>query len=139
MGKTCNYCKKKNHFAKKCRAKRRAQANALNTDNQHDQSEDRQESDSSEDYAYVLGNNSPETSAKQPRVPITVNGEKLTVIVDSGATVNVMTKQQFDKLAIKPELQPSTIKIFAYGAKKELQVYGKIPVVVDCNNTRIDT
>ena len=139
LGKMCNYCKKKNHFAKKCRAKRRAQANALNTDNQHDQSEDHQESDSSEDYAYVLGNNSPETSAKQPRVPITVNGEKLTVIVDSGATVNVMTKQQFDNLAIKPELQPSTFKIFAYGAKKELQVYGKIPVVVDCNNTHIDT
>ncbi|XP_072048273.1 uncharacterized protein [Amphiura filiformis] len=100
-----------------------------------------QDSESEQEYAYILSNRSEDEidEEKQPRVPITINGQQTIVIVDSGATVNVMTKKQYDDLIIKPKLQRSTKKIFAYGAKKQLYTYGKIPVVIFCNNTRIDT
>ena len=138
QGKQCNYCKKLNHYEIKCRAKRRAHANAANAIDTQDQSTDN--SDSDDDYAYVFSNNNsdPEHDDTEPQVPVKLNGENKTVLADSGARTSVMNKQQYDGLSIKPQMTRPTKKIFAYGSKRELFTYGKITVVVECNGIRID-
>ena len=58
----------------------------------------------------------------------------VTVLVDSGASCNVMDKHTFDKLHTKPQLKRATTKLYPYGAKQPLKLYGKFDTLVESSN-----
>jgi transposase InsO family protein len=138
-GTTCAGCGKKNHFVTVCRSTKQS-ANFVtgeNTDTRRSCADIHRQSDSSDDeYSF---------SAKQPgdKLPtcnVTVEGKIVNMTVDSGASVNIMDSETFQKLK-----RPSTIlfkqstKIYPYGSTKPLPTIGVLPVKMQFHNKIIET
>ena len=134
LGKTCNYCQKKNHFAVKCRKKARASANTVDNVDASDS-----DAEAEEEFAYILRASTSDNTddEKQPHVDVKLNDQIVNVLLDTGATVNVMTTKQYKKLKNKPKMYSTKTIFFAYGAKKQLPVLGKIHFTVNCNDRQI--
>lgn len=96
-GHTCNFCGNKNHMEKVCLAKRR-QAKS-NPNGKRNAALFIEESDS--DLSCRLG----KTKDACPRALITVNGLELLHILDTGANINILTRQAYDSFSIKPVLK----------------------------------
>ena len=116
-GKKCRKCKKENHFEKCCKSKPKRE-NFKKKDRVRQVDAD--ESDS--EYAFsVMGQNG------KCDVNIKVGGVDVPVIIDSGATVNVVTRDTWEDLKrqkITCVSKVSTKKVYAYGHEKPLTVVG---------------
>ena len=93
--------------------------------------------DSSDEYVYALASEecgaskqTPENVkrvyhiTRRPKTTVKVNKCKLAVIIDSGASVNLVDKQDFDKLSKQNtsiRLLTTKTQIIAYGAEKPLK------------------
>ncbi|XP_070579289.1 uncharacterized protein [Ptychodera flava] len=95
-GKSCNFCKKQNHFAKCCRSRgeraTKVKVKAV-----------RHETDSSEGE-YVFSVN-PQAICKdrRPAATVNLNNTVLPVLIDTGATINVMSYSTYERLHRKPK------------------------------------
>jgi hypothetical protein len=120
--KPCNGCGKLGHFSRVCKSSRRDKEPARIR-----QIEQREVTDSSDDE-YVFTLNRPKNSEQQATVIITVHGTEIRVLIDSGASVNVLDKNTFDRLN-QPnniiKLAYSPVKLFSYGAAAPLPVLGQ--------------
>ena len=108
-GQSCNYCHRKNHFAAKCRLKARKQAHANAVDNDTASNSACSDTDSSE-YTYVLRTSTHDNKQKQPRLAVTLDGQSVTMLLDTGASVNILCNSQYNKLKSRPKLQKTSIK-----------------------------
>ncbi len=59
-----------------------------------------------------------------PKRLIQVQGQQVEMIVDTGASVNILESHTYDSLRVKPTLQPTTTRVFPYGATTPLSVLG---------------
>ena len=76
--------------------------------------------DSDDEYLFAIGSNMEDNT-----VQITVEGTLIPVIVDSGASVNVLDSATFNRLSESGVvLRDSRVKIYAYGSKTPLPVKG---------------
>ncbi|GFN79083.1 Pol polyprotein [Plakobranchus ocellatus] len=107
-GKTCMACKKPNHFAKVCRSKPKA-ANVRQVE----------ENESSDEDVFSIKSNK-----KVPTAIIQLDDHPVSCIVDTGASVNILTRETFTKLKKKPVLRPSSTAIFGYNSDQRLTVLG---------------
>ena len=73
-------------------------------------------------------------ATKRPTSRVKLLNSHLTLLVDSGASCNVMDKHTFDKLHTKPQLKRATTKLYPYGAKQPLKLYGKFDTLVESSN-----
>ena len=71
---------------------------------------------------------------KRPTSRVKMLNSHVTVLVDSGASCNVMDKHTFDKHHTKPQLKRATTKLYPYGAKQPLKLYGKFDTLVESSN-----
>ena len=114
--KTCSKCGYKGHLAKKCRTKNfkksphRAHMATLLEGTKQYQFETG-ESESSEDDVYVFRANH-RISLKQPKFTVGIGDQPVDMIIDSGATLNLLDESSFQKLKDKVKLQPSNLKIY---------------------------
>ena len=69
-----------------------------------------------------------------PTTNINVDGLSIAVVIDSGATVNIVDSDTYYELrALKNvEIMPSNIRLFTYGSKIPLNILGTITVTVEC-------
>lgn len=132
-GKTCNHCKKLNHFSTVCRSQPAAKSHvhAVN----HDENTE-QYSSSEDEYAFILNHHS-NAVAKQPRVTVAINDNMVSTLIDTGASVNVMSATTFRSLNNKPKLQNVETKIYAYGSNTPIPVVGKTSMTVVYKATQI--
>ncbi|GFO23872.1 RNA-directed DNA polymerase-like protein [Plakobranchus ocellatus] len=107
-GKTCMACKKPNHFAKVCRSKPKA-ANVRQVE----------ENESSDEDVFSI-----KSHKKVSTAIIQLDDHPVSCIVDTGASVNILTKETFTKLKKKPVLRPSSTAIFGYSSDQRLTVLG---------------
>jgi len=95
-GKTCNFCKKHNHFSKVCRSRlKRENVQEVKT------KEAIIESSSDEEYAYTIKKKTEhvsEVSTKTPKVNVTVNEKQCKFLLDTGATVNLLDQKTHDRI-----------------------------------------
>ena len=102
--KTCNKCRKTGHFAVVCKTKKVSLV---------------------EDYdEYAFSVNGKDQFEK---IQVSIGGQNVQMIVDSGASVNIIDRQLWEKLKekkIKCSSQQSQRKLFAYGSTKLLIVLG---------------
>ena len=128
LGKKCNKCGKENHFGRVCKSSQqkkpsRSGVHLVTADD-----------DSSEDeYLFALGHSSK-------TVTVNINAVDTAVIIDSGASVNVLDADTFTKLLRHGDIQLSECKkrILPYGATKPLPVKGSFQANVfspDTNRT----
>ncbi|GFS03525.1 Gag polyprotein [Elysia marginata] len=110
-GKICAACKKPNHFARVCRSKLKTENVRQLEDNRHNES-------FGEDVFSMKSNKGV------PTATIKLNNETVSCVVDTGASVNIITKQTFDRFRKKPVLSPSSTAIFSYNSDQKLSVLG---------------
>ncbi|XP_038060081.1 uncharacterized protein K02A2.6-like [Patiria miniata] len=127
-GVTCHTCGKLNHFAKHCLSRGgtrdkprpgKAKVHAVDHD-----------AESSSEDEYVFGVKAPHRS-KQPVVTVRINKTPIKAIIDTGASVSVMSAVTYGTLQSVPKLQRHTnTKIFAYGSTTPLEIVGTFEATV---------
>ncbi|KAK2557480.1 hypothetical protein P5673_020220 [Acropora cervicornis] len=79
------------------------------------------------------GNRSRRTKTRkdQPLFKIKVNDTPITVMADSGASINILGEKEYHKLPNRPSLEPSRVKIYGYQSKVPLRVLGKFRPILE--------
>ena len=117
-GATCNFCKKTGHFEKVCIQKRKTQGQGKRVKHVSAYESD----GSSDDYVFAArgGGNLPCFD-----ILVGKSKQQLRFLADSGASVNLISKQTFENMSPKPTLETSSSKIFAYGSNTPIAVIGR--------------
>ena len=129
-GKFCSTCGKANHFAVVCRSKPKQGAapktyQSVCTVSQAD------ESSSEDEYLFTL---KPKTDQhKAPIANIKVNDVPVTMMVDTGASIDVIDESTYNKMhkVTKLPLHRSNTRVFAYGSPTQLPVLGKFEATLE--------
>ena len=131
QGKTCSYCKRQNHFTRCCKQRPKSQQNREKVNKVQDNTSS---DDSSEEYVYCMDKSNAHT--KKLETKLTINGQEVLFLIDTGASVNILDEKSFDKINTtgKPvTIKKSNTKIFAYGSKAPLQLLGTFEETVETN------
>ena len=128
-GKTCNYCKKRDHFKKMCFKLKKKEQQAVQTLSEGAYSFEataggyEQNSDSSDDeYSNSIRTTKDEAvsaiKGKLPEVTLKANNIDTHMLIDTGASVNIMDENTY-KLIGSPKLQKKQkSNLFPYGGEK---------------------
>ncbi|XP_071484673.1 uncharacterized protein [Diadema antillarum] len=54
----------------------------------------------------------------------------MSLTLDTGASVNILREEDFDRLSLRPKLHRSRIRLFAYGSRDPLRIIGKFRTLV---------
>ncbi|XP_070576981.1 uncharacterized protein [Ptychodera flava] len=116
-GQTCRKCSGKNHFAKACRSKETKTKSRVNA------VEEPQDT-SKHDYFFTVHG-----KGNSNMLDINIGGVKLQMLVDSGATSNIIDERTWERLKsewIKCISQAASVnrKLYPYGSEKPLSVKG---------------
>ncbi len=84
------------------------------------------------DYVFVFHDKL--RAKKRPTSRVKMLNSHVTVLVDSGASCNVMDKHTVDNLHTNPQLMRATTKLYPYGVKQPLKLYGKFDTLVESSN-----
>ncbi|CAF1025218.1 unnamed protein product, partial [Brachionus calyciflorus] len=129
-GKKCNQCGKMNHFAKFCKSKGKKvkDEQQVNQIKESKQKQDINQLNDDKDYLFAL-----DQTSTCPRIKLDILGNSLSFKIDTGASVNVIDMETFDKMKNKPELEPYTTPIYAYGVGNPLICFGSFKAKVSVN------
>lgn len=128
VGKTCNICNAVGHFASQCKTKRRVSGTLEKPAGKRPRFEpvkkevnQIENQDSGDEYLFHIDG--------MDKVPVKVGGVEVELIVDSGATVNVLSVTDWEYLKtrhVKVSAQDpaSAKKLLSYGSKVPLKVIG---------------
>ena len=157
LGKSCNFCSKPNHFSQVCRSRQASQrppptpstrAQPPNEQTRRRRvrqiQQDHEDDDSyaavgaaandatyqGDDFVFSVDDHKP----KQPTATVKVNGTFVRFIVDTGASVNIMEENVFNKLNHKPPLQRAPSSIYAYGSNTPMITLGAFHAELETNN-----
>ena len=136
-GKSCRGCGKQNHFEAVCRSKNPNKRN--NPKNRkwdvQNLAYDNSSSEESDDIAYTFSVNTNGKMKSQPMFQVIVHDTPLTIMADSGASVNVLDEKDYHSLTKPPTLQQTKVKIHAYKSNESLTVLGKFTTVLKFKST----
>ena len=104
------------------------------------QSNNHNESDS--DYSLAV-NNASSNFDKIPRTELQINGVKCEILIDSGATVNIIDQPTFNHINLNSvkqcSLTQANTKLYGYGSDKPLPLLGKFSCEVSSKHDKIAT
>ena len=131
--KTCNKCQKKGHFATVCKTKMSKKKEAVNfTHTDGDKGSD------SDEYAFSVRNWIPGDDTDD-MISVTIGGVPVSVLVDSGASTNIVDLEMWEKLK-QQKIQCTSKKcdkqLFAYGSKEPLKTQGSFSATVKVGNSQ---
>ncbi|CAG2201497.1 unnamed protein product [Mytilus edulis] len=140
-GKKCRLCQNEGHFEKCCKSKKNISKNhySRKTNVRHVESADDTCSEpdyenEDDDYAFTVHGN----QGKVSKFTVNVGGIDVPVVIDSGATVNIIDRTLWEHLKknkIKCESKTSSKNLYAYGSNKPLTIAGSFNTNV-CVNDR---
>ena len=141
-GKRCNLCQKLNHFASVCKSS--ASGGTPNTSKKQfvsvlneEDSDSSNEQTSDSDFVFFAKN--AKIDCKLPHFPIIINDLHVNALADSGASVNLLSIANFNKLNVKPKLEKCKAKIFAFGSSSPIEILGKFHCNVKANDNVCST
>ena len=126
QGKQCNTCGKNNHFSKVCRAKQfppKQRPSQGKNIRQISHASAPPQSESEDEYLFTLTTK----KNKSPAVEVKINNCPVQMILDTGASTNIVDQATYNKLAAKGKirLQKSDASLFAYNMDTPLKTLGK--------------
>ena len=127
-GKTCKACGKNGHIAHVFRSKPRTVA-LVNTGQTSD-----------EEYEYVCTINYQEKK-KSPMCQLQINGKTVEIMIDSGASVNLLDETTFQKINSSGDenLKPTHTNIYSCGCETPLPLLGTFTASVKSSNASTST
>nr|XP_039263174.1 uncharacterized protein K02A2.6-like [Styela clava] len=141
-GRRCYNCSKYGHFARFCKEANskfnKPKLNSVQNEPKHDCRDHELSEMSSENHEYILSVNGSMCNCSNnnnpAKVQLKINNVSCSMLIDSGASVNVLDYKTFQNLksrSSKPcKLETANIKLYAYGSRKPLSVKGKFHAVV---------
>ena len=141
MGATCNHCGKENHFERMCFKKnnrKNRQARPVKAVNyEADYEQDKWSSDSDE-YAYSIkiAKQNPKTQ-KSPRVHLKLNNITSEILVDTGASINIIDQSTYERIGLLKVKRDKGPKLLPYGGSNPLKTLGTLKLHVE-TKTRQD-
>ncbi|XP_028416022.1 uncharacterized protein K02A2.6-like [Dendronephthya gigantea] len=140
FGKSCRSCGKQNHFARVCRSRPQNR----NTQRQGQQRPRREQlnqisedivSDDEEGYIYATNTDGEHANViSRPQLPVVINGVEIVMMIDSGASVNILDKAAYEQIVTQNDhiqLQKTSTRIYAYGAAEPLALLGKFQATIE--------
>ncbi|XP_069140912.1 uncharacterized protein [Argopecten irradians] len=132
--KECFKCHKIGHFSKMCKTKPEAyQGTPKHKRKTPSKQKVRLVETSDDDYAFSIGDD-----CKQPTVPVSIGGiHDVPMIIDSGSSCNVISKQLWENLKTKHVdcvSGKSEKKLYVYGSEKSMDVMGCFVAQVSVGN-----
>ena len=131
---TCRGCGKLNHFEAVCRSKGKRERTKAHQSTVNKVSEN-ESTDDDEVYTFSL---SPKTLKDQPLIKIKVHDTPVTIMADSGASINILDEKEYHKLPNRPSLEPSSVKIYGYQSKVPLRVLGKFSTTLESKTRKFN-
>ena len=125
-GQTCHKCGGKNHFARACRSSQtRRQQPSLGTRRRVNHLQESEEEDHEEELVFSTRPKKPiNEKLKRGLTEISIENVKVKVLVDTGASVDIITRQDFKKL--KGVKTPRTSRrLMPYGTQEALKLDGE--------------
>ena len=113
-GRVCYRCDKKNHLASCCKSKNSEQANDI-----FDVSNSTEEESETEELFSIEANQMNNKNPKLKNVVVKVENVDVSMIIDSGSSVNIIDTGTFRKIQKKNKivLKPSKTKIYPYASE----------------------
>ena len=141
LGKSFNFCRKPNHFAKVCRSKNKDQRPRFKrTINNADNDNTKVCSKNDDDYVFGLTEAKVNNGKKgQPKMCAQLS--EVDMLIDtgsSGSSVNVIDEKTFRNLKCNAKLSKANTKVYTYGSYNTLQLMGKFDSKFE-NNDKIVT
>lgn len=134
----CHHCNKLGHLQKMCLLKHKPKERYPEQRHKHAQKvrtvtsiDQNPSSDSESEEIFTV-----DTGSQKPKCEVKINGHPLTVLIDSGASVNIIGKDIASE-TLNMKILP-TQKLYPYGSKKPLKLYGQFSAPVAVKN-RVDT
>lgn len=138
-GKECRSCGKLHHFQSVCLQGTRPnkQTSEHKKPDNHQQRGrrdlrmlgDNESTDDSDEYELftieISVNNVKSDRAKQPMFDVNIAGTPLTIMADSGSSINILDEQDYRKLTKQPSLEKTRVKVYPYQSDTPLPVLGK--------------
>ena len=116
-GQSCHKCGLEGHFQDRCKTKHKSEKGKRKTKYMVDTQND----DSGPEYAFAVGDK------RQEKIEVIIGGCTLSMIVDSGASTNIIDKQTWEWLKrnkVKCKSERSDKKLYAYASQTPLDVVG---------------
>lgn len=137
-GETCRKCKGKDHFERVCRSKPKKD-DSKPVERSKPKHVRQVESEVDDKYAFTVRDATDASSAA--RITVNIGGIPVEMIIDSGASCNIIDQSMWEMLKAKHIQCVSTkckTNLYAYGSNKSLPVIGKFTAQVVLDQTVLD-
>ena len=121
-----------NHFETVCQSKDKGESSNTRRSTVHKVSEE-ESSDEEEVYTSL----STKALKDQPFFKIKVRGTPVTMMADSGASINILDGKEYRRLPNRPNLEPSSVKVYGYQSKVPLRVLGKFTTTLESETKKL--
>ncbi|XP_041453694.1 uncharacterized protein K02A2.6-like [Lytechinus variegatus] len=142
-GQTCNKCRKVGHFGRVCRSSKFRQPRTRSTPVHTVNDEDRHSEGPNDRLTDEECNFEVHTAQTVlTRTDIDIGGHNIPMIIDSGASVNIVDSTVWDWMRGRDRrlrFTPSHRKIFGYGSKQQLPVLGEFTSKMTSVDTKKST
>ena len=127
-GQTCRKCNKLNHFARKCRSTEKHPTRAPQTKDVRPLDVTENNSSDSEMECYAL-----ETKPKlsKPQINIRVNGHVINFLIDTGSSINVISKTIYEQKLKDIPLHKTSLKALPFTSTTPVPLKGKFQATLE--------
>jgi hypothetical protein len=145
IGKKCNECHQRDHYAVCCpmRGKSRHDGGKPGGRSSHKNirtvAQETPADDSDDNYLFTV---TKRVKKCAPRAEIQINGNAVSMIIDSGAAENIIDEAALELIEPKPNLRPPESKLYPFGeGAKEVKQLGQFEATLEANghHTLADT
>ncbi|KXJ24314.1 Uncharacterized protein K02A2.6 [Exaiptasia diaphana] len=140
QGKECYNCVKLNHLSKYCLSQPK-QRNKIETRPANQMRARRSglhklsDSEDTDEDVFTLSLNSVSNDhTKHPTCQAKINGTWTELLIDSGASINLLDEKDFNSLQPRPSLEQTNVKIFPYQSTVALPILGKFKAHIEATN-----
>ncbi|KAG1679355.1 Pleckstrin y domain-containing family M member 3 [Nymphon striatum] len=134
FGKTCSYCKKKNHFKVAClklKLKPKPIHEIHDTGDIEQKNSDYDLNNCSDDnYCYYVNQDINSIKCKTPVTTIKLNDVDITFKIDTGASVNIIDENTYRIIGCPPFLRMTSPRLYAYNVAEPLPILGSCELTV---------
>ena len=125
----CRNCGKLGHFQSVCRSVSKSKYSDRGRKSLRSLNDDFGDSDDENTFQISIHSGNGE-KAKHPLFKVNIRETWLTLMADSGSSINILDENDYKKLANRPELEDTSTRVYPYKSIKPLKMLGKFETTI---------